>query len=64
MPSATPDADVPELVNVGQRTVPDMRIPAAARANAAAALSTTRTGPATAPGRDELDRFLAGPGPS
>jgi sugar/nucleoside kinase (ribokinase family) len=37
---------------------------AAARANAAAALSTTRTGPATAPGRDELDRFLAGPGPA
>jgi sugar/nucleoside kinase (ribokinase family) len=37
---------------------------AAARANAAAALSTTRTGPATAPGRDELDRFLAGLGPS
>jgi cellulose synthase/poly-beta-1,6-N-acetylglucosamine synthase-like glycosyltransferase/chitodextrinase len=36
LPSATPDADVPELVNVGQRTVPDMRIPAAARANAAA----------------------------
>jgi sugar/nucleoside kinase (ribokinase family) len=35
---------------------------AAARANAAAALSTTGTGPATAPGRDELDRFLAGPG--
>ncbi|HEY2239446.1 MAG TPA: PfkB family carbohydrate kinase [Streptosporangiaceae bacterium] len=34
---------------------------AAARANAAAALSTTRTGPATAPGRDELNRFLAGP---
>jgi sugar/nucleoside kinase (ribokinase family) len=31
---------------------------AAARANAAAALSTTRAGPATAPGRDELDTFL------
>ena len=31
---------------------------AAARANAAAAWSTTRTGPATAPGRDELDAFL------
>src|ERR1700760_135297 len=36
MPSATPDADVPVLVNVGQNTVPDLRIPAAARANAAA----------------------------
>jgi sugar/nucleoside kinase (ribokinase family) len=35
---------------------------AAARANAAAALSTTRTGPATAPGRDELEQFLHGPG--
>ena len=34
--------------------------PAAAvrRANAAAAISVTRRGPATAPGRDELDRFL------
>jgi sugar/nucleoside kinase (ribokinase family) len=32
---------------------------AAARANAAAALSTTRPGPATAPARDELDAFLA-----
>jgi sugar/nucleoside kinase (ribokinase family) len=38
-------------------------VAAAARANAAAALSTTRTGPATAPARDELDRFLAGPAP-
>ncbi|HEY2521020.1 MAG TPA: PfkB family carbohydrate kinase [Streptosporangiaceae bacterium] len=37
---------------------------AAARANAAAALSTTRAGPATAPGRDELGRFLDAPGPS
>jgi sugar/nucleoside kinase (ribokinase family) len=38
---------------------------AAARANAAAALSTTRTGPATAPGRGELDHFLGAPrGPS
>ncbi|MBV9793930.1 MAG: glycosyltransferase [Actinobacteria bacterium] len=36
MPSATPDADIPQLVHVGQNTVPDMRIPAAARANAAA----------------------------
>src|SRR5579875_2650411 len=36
MPSATPDADVPVLANVGQNTVPDLRIPAAARANAAA----------------------------
>jgi sugar/nucleoside kinase (ribokinase family) len=35
---------------------------AAARANAAAALSATRTGPATAPGRDELEQFLRGPG--
>ncbi|MBV9794454.1 MAG: sugar kinase [Actinobacteria bacterium] len=33
---------------------------AAARANAAAALSTTRTGPATAPGRAELDERIAG----
>jgi sugar/nucleoside kinase (ribokinase family) len=32
---------------------------AVARANAAAALSVTRAGPATAPGHDELDRFLA-----
>jgi sugar/nucleoside kinase (ribokinase family) len=31
---------------------------AAARANAAAAWSTTRTGPATAPDRAELDAFL------
>jgi sugar/nucleoside kinase (ribokinase family) len=36
--------------------------PAAARANAAAALSTTRPGPATAPGRDDLDAFLGHPG--
>ncbi|HWG15124.1 MAG TPA: PfkB family carbohydrate kinase [Streptosporangiaceae bacterium] len=35
---------------------------AAARANVAAALSTTRQGPATAPGRDELDAFLSHPG--
>ena len=35
---------------------------AAARANAAAALSTTRTGPATAPDRDELEQFLRDPG--
>jgi sugar/nucleoside kinase (ribokinase family) len=35
---------------------------AAARANAAAALSATRTGPATAPDRDELEQFLRGPG--
>jgi sugar/nucleoside kinase (ribokinase family) len=35
---------------------------AAAQANAAAALSTTRTGPATAPDRDELEQFLRGPG--
>jgi sugar/nucleoside kinase (ribokinase family) len=33
---------------------------AARTANAAAALSVTRHGPATAPGRDELARFLAG----
>jgi sugar/nucleoside kinase (ribokinase family) len=33
---------------------------AAARANAGAALSTTRTGPATAPGRAELDERIAG----
>jgi sugar/nucleoside kinase (ribokinase family) len=37
---------------------------AAARANAAAALSTTRPGPATAPGRAELDQFLRGLGPA
>ncbi len=37
---------------------------AAARANAAAALSTTRPGPATAPDRAELDQFLRGLGPS
>jgi sugar/nucleoside kinase (ribokinase family) len=37
---------------------------AAARANAAAALSTTRAGPATAPDRAELDQFLRGLGPS
>jgi sugar/nucleoside kinase (ribokinase family) len=37
---------------------------AAARANAAAALSTTRPGPATAPDRAELDQFLRGFGPS
>ena len=37
---------------------------AAARANAAAALSTTRPGPATAPDPAELDRFLRGLGPS
>jgi sugar/nucleoside kinase (ribokinase family) len=35
---------------------------AAAQANAAAALSTTRTGPATAPDRDELEQFLQRPG--
>jgi sugar/nucleoside kinase (ribokinase family) len=33
---------------------------AARRANAAAALSVTRRGPATGPDREELDRFLAG----
>ena len=33
---------------------------AVARANAAAALSVTRPGPATAPDKAELDRFLAG----
>lgn len=33
---------------------------AVARANAAAALSVTRPGPATAPDKDELDQFLAG----
>ena len=32
------------------------------RANAAAAMSVTRRGPATAPDRPELDRFLASPG--
>jgi sugar/nucleoside kinase (ribokinase family) len=37
---------------------------AAARANAAAAWSTTRTGPATAPSREELDAFLSQAGPS
>jgi sugar/nucleoside kinase (ribokinase family) len=35
------------------------QIAAARRANAAAALSVTRRGPATAPSRAELDRFLA-----
>jgi sugar/nucleoside kinase (ribokinase family) len=34
-------------------------IAAAIRANAAAALSVTRKGPATAPGKEELDAFLA-----
>ncbi len=34
-------------------------VAAVARANAAAALSVTRRGPATAPSRDVLDRFLA-----
>ena len=38
--------------------------PAAARANAAAALSTTRPGPATAPGREELRGFLRRTSPS
>jgi sugar/nucleoside kinase (ribokinase family) len=38
--------------------------PAAAWANAAAALSTTRPGPATAPGRDELRGFLRRTSPS
>lgn len=37
---------------------------AVARANAAAALSTTRAGPATAPDRAELDAFLGQPNPS
>ena len=32
---------------------------AARRANAAAALTVTRAGPATSPSRAELDRFLA-----
>ncbi|MCO5971596.1 PfkB family carbohydrate kinase [Actinoallomurus soli] len=32
---------------------------AARRANAASAIAVTRHGPATAPGRDDLDRFLA-----
>jgi sugar/nucleoside kinase (ribokinase family) len=36
---------------------------AARRANAAAALSVTRPGPATAPTASELARFLGGPGP-
>lgn len=35
-------------------------VAAVARANAAAALSVTRPGPATAPDKDELDQFLAG----
>jgi cellulose synthase/poly-beta-1,6-N-acetylglucosamine synthase-like glycosyltransferase len=35
VPSATPDAEIPAFL-LGQRTVPDMRIPAAARTNAAA----------------------------
>ncbi|GAA1426975.1 carbohydrate kinase family protein [Microlunatus lacustris] len=35
---------------------------AARRANAAAALSVTRSGPATAPGTAEIDALLAGPG--
>ena len=34
-------------------------VAAVRRANAAAAISVTRRGPATAPGADELDRFLA-----
>jgi sugar/nucleoside kinase (ribokinase family) len=33
-------------------------IPAVRRANAAAAISVTRRGPATAPDRAELDQFL------
>jgi sugar/nucleoside kinase (ribokinase family) len=33
---------------------------AARRANAAAALAVTRRGPATAPSREEVDRFLDG----
>ncbi|MCR6481210.1 PfkB family carbohydrate kinase [Amycolatopsis sp. OK19-0408] len=36
---------------------------AAVRANAAAALSVTRRGPATAPGRDAIDRLLTRDGP-
>jgi sugar/nucleoside kinase (ribokinase family) len=47
------------LAALAARLPPDQ---AAARANAAAALSTTRPGPATAPGRDELDAFLSHPG--
>jgi sugar/nucleoside kinase (ribokinase family) len=35
---------------------------AASRANAAAALAVTRSGPATSPSRDELDQFLAARG--
>jgi sugar/nucleoside kinase (ribokinase family) len=35
---------------------------AASRANAAAALAVTRSGPATAPSRDDLDQFLAARG--
>jgi len=36
---------------------------AASRANAAAALTVTRAGPATSPTRAELDLFLAAGGP-
>jgi ribokinase len=36
-------------------------VAATSRANAAAAVSVTRRGPATAPDRSELDRFLAAP---
>lgn len=35
-------------------------VQAARRANAAAAIAVTRHGPATAPGREEVDRFLGG----